>query len=96
MSDDATYLDGNAAAGALSDIFTIDITSAVGRCENCGAVKPFAQAMVFTDAPGLVARCPACESVLLRLVTTGERIYLDMRGIAYLTAEVPESAPGGR
>src|SRR5690606_27127608 len=51
-----THLDGNVLAGALSEIFTADVTTARGRCAGCGRTSPLAQAMVFTDAPGLVAR----------------------------------------
>ena len=38
------YLDGNAAAGELSNIFAIDITAAEGQCAHCGATKHFADA----------------------------------------------------
>ena len=33
------YLDGNAAAGELSNIFTMDVTAAEGQCAHCGATK---------------------------------------------------------
>jgi hypothetical protein len=38
------YLDGNAAAGELSKIFTLDVTAAQGQCAHCGATKRFAEA----------------------------------------------------
>jgi hypothetical protein len=79
-----THLDGNAAAGALAEVFAVDITAATGRCAGCGRTDVFATATVYTDAPGLVARCPGCDHVLLRLVTTPAGTYLDLRGLTYL------------
>ena len=51
------YLDGNAAAGELSNIFALDVTAADGQCAQCGATKPFAEARLYMQGPGLVARC---------------------------------------
>ena len=81
------YLDGNAAAGELSKIFAMDITGAVGKCVHCGATKRFAEAHLYLDAPGLVARCPVCEQVLLRLVNVRQRVLLDVRGMTYLSLD---------
>jgi len=81
------YLDGNAAAGELSKILAVDVTAAVGQCAHCGATKRFADAHVYMQCPGVVARCAACEHVLLRLVSVGHRVVLDMRGITYLSLD---------
>jgi predicted RNA-binding Zn-ribbon protein involved in translation (DUF1610 family) len=62
------YLDGNALAGPLSEIFAVDITAAAGRCANCGLTGPVAGLRLYVNAPGLVARCPGCGAVMLRLV----------------------------
>jgi hypothetical protein len=42
-------------------------------------------------APGLVARCPACEHVLFRLVNVRERMFLDVRGMSYLCLDASSS-----
>jgi Family of unknown function (DUF6510) len=92
-SDD--YLDGNAAAGELSQIFAMDVTAAEGECGHCGATRRFAEAQVYMQAPGLVAGCADCEQVLLRLVKAGERVFLDMRGTRCLsldTSQLQESS----
>jgi hypothetical protein len=81
-SDD--YLDGNAAAGELSRIFAIDITTTEGQCAHCGATKRFAEAHLYMQCPGVVARCAVCEHVLLRLVSVRKRVFLDVRGMRYL------------
>lgn len=86
---EATYLDGNAAAGALSQVFAMDVTSAITRCDGCGQTGVFAEARLYVDAPGMVARCHGCDNVLLRVVTTPTDTYLDLRGLTYL--RVPTS-----
>ncbi|MEV4265275.1 DUF6510 family protein [Kribbella sp. NPDC049584] len=86
---ETNYLDGNAAAGSLSELFAVDLTSAIAQCNGCGRTSVFAEAHVFVDAPGMVARCPGCDSVLLRVVTRPNDTYLDLRGLTYL--RVPSS-----
>lgn len=85
MNPSMNYLDGNAAAGELSMIFAIDITTAEGQCRNCGATRRFAEAHVYAHCPGLVARCALCGYVLLRLVSVRERAFLDLSGMTHLT-----------
>jgi Family of unknown function (DUF6510) len=82
-------LDGNVLAGALSELFTIDITSAIGQCVSCGTAGAIGQARVYADAPGLVARCPACGQVVLRLVRSPGRAWLDLRGVTCLEVPLP-------
>ena len=82
------HLDGNAAAGELSNLFAVDITAAEGQCSYCGAARPFAQAHLYLNGPGLVARCADCENVLLRLVKARQRVWLDLQGMAYLSVNV--------
>lgn len=84
------YLDGNAAAGELSRIFAPDVTSAEGQCAHCGATKRFADAHVYMQNPGVVARCAACKHVLLRVVIARDRAFLDIRGMTYLTLETTD------
>ena len=78
------HLDGNAAAGPLSELFAVDVTAAAGRCGGCGNTSRFADTHVYMDSPGLVARCRVCETVLMRLVSDGRRTWLDVRGLTYL------------
>ncbi len=78
------HLDGNSVAGPLGELFRSDIVAAVGRCKHCGAVRIFAEATVYADGPGIVVRCSSCEGVLLRLVETPTRFWLDVSGLSYL------------
>jgi len=40
--------------------------------------------LAFTQAPGLILRCPSCENTMLRIVRAGDVTYLDARGAVYL------------
>jgi hypothetical protein len=84
-----THLDGNVLAGPLGELFTVDLSVATGRCEGCGLVGPLAGLHVYDRAPGLVGRCPACSGVMLRLVRTPDRVWLDLRGTRYLAVPMP-------
>jgi hypothetical protein len=88
MNAPMNYLDGNAAAGELSTIFAMDVTTAEGQCAHCGAIKRFAEAHLYMQAPGVVARCAVCEHVLLRLVNARQHMFLDARGMTYLRLDM--------
>jgi hypothetical protein len=92
MTESSTWTDGNALAGPLQDVFIVDVTAATGRCANCGRTGPMAQSRLFDHAPGMVARCPTCNEVVLRLVRAPGRAWLDMRGLDYLQLAVPDDA----
>ena len=84
------YLDGNAAAGELSKIFGLDVTAAEGQCAHCGTTKRFAEAHLYKQCPGVVARCAFCEQVLLRLVNVRDRALLDLTGMTYLSFDTSQ------
>ncbi|WAL68461.1 DUF6510 family protein [Amycolatopsis cynarae] len=82
-------LDGNALAGPLAEIFAVDVTTAVTRCASCGRTGPVAGLRVYGHAPGLVARCPGCESVVLRFNRGPDAAWLDLRGGVSLRIDLP-------
>jgi Family of unknown function (DUF6510) len=84
---DYNYLDGNAAAGELSKVFALDVTAAEGQCAHCGARKRFANAHVYMQSPGVVVRCAVCQNVLLRLVSVRQRVFLELRGLTYVSLD---------
>src|SRR5262245_16919213 len=90
------YLDGNAAAGELSNIFTMDVTAAKGQCAHCGATRRFAEAHLYMQCPGLVARCCVCQHVLLRVVNARERVFLDLRGVTWFDVDTSRILESGR
>jgi hypothetical protein len=85
---DALKLDGNAAAGLLQEVFTAEITTARGMCAGCGAVEAVGAVSLYTGA-GMVLRCPHCDTVLVKVVTDGTRIWLDARGVRGLELHAP-------
>lgn len=87
MIDD--YQDGNALAGPLSEVFAADVTAADVRCAHCGRTGALATLRLYTRAPGFVARCPACEEVVLRMVRGPESAWVDMRGNTSLRIPLP-------
>jgi Zn finger protein HypA/HybF involved in hydrogenase expression len=84
---DELKLDGNAAAGILQEIFAVEVTTARGTCDGCGAVEAVGAVAVYVAA-GYVLRCPHCDSVLMKIVTDGERIWADLRGVRSLELRV--------
>jgi Family of unknown function (DUF6510) len=76
-------LDGNAAAGLLREVFAAEVTTAIGTCDGCGAVDAVGAVHVYIAA-GTVLRCPHCDNVLLKVVTSGERMWIDLRGLRTL------------
>ena len=83
----STMLDGNAAAGILSEIFALEMTSSSAECANCGRQGALGTLLAFMQAPGVVLRCPACEHIVLRIVQTPAAIHLEFRGAAYISLE---------
>jgi uncharacterized protein DUF6510 len=77
-------LDGNAVAGELAALFGIDMTANDAECASCGQVHAVGAMLAFTQAPGIVLRCPSCEAVMVRIVRTPRGTYVDVRGAAYL------------
>jgi Zn finger protein HypA/HybF involved in hydrogenase expression len=82
---DELKLDGNAAAGALGEVFSFEVTTARYACEDCGRADQIGAAMVYeVRGLGTIVRCPSCSSVLIRLTRNRGRHWIDLRGIRYL------------
>jgi hypothetical protein len=78
---DDEALDGNAAAGRLAEIFSVDLTSARVTCRQCGSVRCLAESRAWVRGPGVTLRCLDCASVLGRLVRAPEAIWLELTGM---------------
>jgi Family of unknown function (DUF6510) len=89
MNEQEMRLDGNAAAGVLTEIFAAEMTTAVGTCAHCGATNALGATHVYMRAPGTVIRCPACTSVLVTVVHAGERVLVDLDGTRRLQIAAP-------
>jgi hypothetical protein len=84
-------LDGNAAAGALAEVFASEMTVAVSTCAACGDARPVGELRAYLQAPGLVLRCATCTAVQVRLVRAPGRALLDLRGIRVLEIGLPRA-----
>jgi hypothetical protein len=91
MTSSNPWSDGNALAGPAGVLFRVELTAAIGCCAGCGRSAAMAEVRVFDHAPGVVARCPVCDQVLLRLVRGPGRAWLDLRGLSYLQLPVPDA-----
>jgi predicted RNA-binding Zn-ribbon protein involved in translation (DUF1610 family) len=78
---EALRLDGNAAAGLLSEIFVPDLTAARATCASCGAIRALGAMLVYAQAMGQVIRCPECGAVVLRLARIRNQLWLDPTGM---------------
>ena len=90
MTNTNPWSDGTALAGPLQEVLRVEVTAAIGRCTGCGRTTAMAEVRVYDHAPGLVARCPTCDQVLLRLVQGPGRAWLDLRGLTWLQLPAPQ------
>jgi Family of unknown function (DUF6510) len=84
---DSLMLDGNAVAGLLQEVFTVEITTAIGTCNSCGASEPVGALHVFRGA-GIVMRCRHCENVLVTIVRDNARVWIGSAGVRTLQVTV--------
>jgi hypothetical protein len=75
-------LDGNAIAGQLVEVFGAEMTTVTGTCGTCGESGQMAQLVVYVRAPGTVARCRTCDSVLLVVTRVRGLNCVDLAGFA--------------
>ena len=90
---EALRLDGNAAAGILSEVFVPDLTTARATCANCGATRSMGALLVYSHGMGTVMRCPSCDAVVLRVARPRTHLWLDLSGakLVVITADEPPS-----
>lgn len=77
---EARRLDGNAAAGILSEVFVPDLTTARATCANCGTIRAMGALLVYAHGMGTVIRCPNCDAVVLRVARPRRQLWVDLTG----------------
>ena len=92
MLTEEMRLDGNAAGGALSEVFARDVTAAIATCTGCGAVTPVGALLEYGGMMGIILRCPPCDAPLLRVARTAGWLRVDASGIGLLA--IPDGAVG--
>ncbi|MBX6364599.1 MAG: hypothetical protein IRZ00_12090 [Gemmatimonadetes bacterium] len=83
-------LDGNAAAGILSEVFVPDLTTARAACASCGAIREVGALFVYAHGMGTVLRCPSCGAAVLRVARTRTRLWFDATGARLLVMTAAE------
>ena len=89
MMTELMHVDGNAAAGAFTEVLGFDVTTAALTCAGCGRIAAFAESHVYNRGPGIVVRCPGCQAVLARLVRTPTDMWLDLGGAQSWRIPIP-------
>jgi Family of unknown function (DUF6510) len=79
------HVDGNALAGPLSEIFSVDMTTASGTCASCGDLSVLATAMVYLKPKTLIVRCHVCDSILLTIIQSSHETRIELSGMTNLT-----------
>ena len=85
MIEDVVPLDGNAAAGALGQLFTFDVTIATIACGDCAHEGPLAELRLYGRDAGIVLRCRRCDAVNIRMLETERSVHLDLSGVARIS-----------
>lgn len=85
---DVMRVDGNAAGGMFGELFAVDITAARARCAGCGAAEMVGALLVYAHGMGMVARCPHCEGVVIRMSRTPTHVWLDAQGAKSIAVAV--------
>lgn len=83
------FVDGNAIAGDLREIFGVEMTTHSGGCGGCGVVSVFAEVRVYHSGPGTVIRCPNCEQVLMVVVSRPESVRVGIDMLRWLEVPTP-------
>jgi hypothetical protein len=79
MSNDATWLDGNALGGLLQEMFGAEMTDAPHTCQQCAAESPVGAHRLYVGA-GSVLRCPVCNQIALVAATLRDRHVVHLNG----------------
>ena len=88
MRDDPAIdltVDANAIAGLLATVFGREMTATEERCAHCGTTSLIGTLRIYMRGPGIVARCPACAEVVLRIVETPTGVRVDSSGATGLS-----------
>ena len=79
MNEQALWLDGNALAGLLQEVFATELTDAPHGCASCGAVRAIGAHRLYRGA-GLVLRCPVCADIALVVATAPGQYVVHLSG----------------
>lgn len=87
MQSEEMRLDGNAAAGALRELFARDMTTALATCAGCGDARAVGALLDYGGPMGVVLRCPECGTAMLRMVRASTSLHVDVSGVTFLVLD---------
>jgi Family of unknown function (DUF6510) len=90
---DRPILDGNTAAGLLQEVFSVEMTTAIGTCNGCGASEPVGAMRAFRGA-GIVMRCPHCDNALITIARSDTIAWIGLPGVRTLQVAADASRGG--
>lgn len=92
MDETELGLDGNAAAGMLSEVFISEMTASHVMCSSCGQSRMMGEERLyaFPLSPGAVLRCVNCDAPLLVFVRRGATLRLGIPGVRWMDISAPE------
>jgi hypothetical protein len=86
-----SMLDGNAAAGLLSEVFAFEATAARTTCVGCARTMPMGELRLYAIELGAILRCPSCDEAVVRVARTPRGLWLDLKGAASVLAVSAEA-----
>jgi hypothetical protein len=89
--ESARWVDGNALAGLLVEVFATEMTRAMRTCQSCGSSSAIGAHRAYRGA-GVVLRCPVCSDVALRVGILPDRYVVRM--IGEWTIDTPATEAG--
>lgn len=79
-------LDGNAAAGALREVFAVEMTTASCTCAECRRTSALGALRLYGGAMGSVLCCPSCNAPILCITSVPSGHFIELRGIVHVHA----------
>jgi uncharacterized protein DUF6510 len=79
MSEQALWLDGNALAGLLAELFGAEMTTAERGCSGCGERRAVGAHRLYQSA-GMVLRCPVCNDMAMLIAELPDRHVVRLTG----------------
>jgi hypothetical protein len=79
MSENALWLDGNAFAGMLAELFGAEMTTAERGCATCGERRAVGAHRAYRGA-GVVLRCPVCSDMAMLIAELPDRHVVRLTG----------------
>jgi uncharacterized Zn finger protein len=73
------HTDGNAIAGALEEIFGVEVTATMRTCQSCGQERAIGSHRLYRGA-GLVLRCPNCGDLAAAIAALPDDYRISLFG----------------